>query len=398
MKSENTNVQPKSQENTNNHLANKSQVEEGLAIPRLRHYLDASHLAALAATHRDCNAFFQPLVLQRMLKSFLQAVVDDDRNTVQATLDSRPELLLENFENRPAIESQLTWQVFTAEPVVKILIKRGQIEMLKCILPYFEKLERKGALVQAKHYVLKQIEQAHEEMQQQPLLDLDALVTQITDGLDEITIGDMTSHIIDKFNGGIPERPVTEWTGERLKEKIQSFRDTLLPQKAVSLSNYYNIELHLYASIAASEQLYQLEGFDNMGQNLSIAVYYQMMVVGFLQSLVNPELAKTIQAGIEEVLDGKTTAEASQLKPKNPHSQEDYYREKESEEGLGYTTVIIDLSAESVRAYIEKNQETLQTIEQKLTDGLWPYFYPTVDFLLEEEEPHEECSLSCTIL
>ncbi len=81
---------------------------------------------------------------------FLQAVINDDIETVKKCLDAEPDLIAGQPDKNLVIESKLTWQKFYAESALTMAVKRKQIKMVELLLPYYDKLEQTEDIIKAK--------------------------------------------------------------------------------------------------------------------------------------------------------------------------------------------------------------------------------------------------------
>ncbi len=74
--------------------------------------------------------------------------------------------------------------------------------------------------------------------------------------------------------------------GQDMEDALQTFREAVLPPNPVVLNNYYNIEALLLAAYQAYAD--KFNDFADWPQRIIFCV----KVIGFLQSLVTPEVAK----------------------------------------------------------------------------------------------------------
>jgi hypothetical protein len=80
-------------------------------------------------------------------------------------------------------------------------------------------------------------------------------------------------------------------------DALSQFRDMLLPEHAVNLDNYFDIELLLYAAYKLYDD--RFDDFQNWKQRDAFCIG----VIGFIQSLVTPETAKIFCEGLYYVVE-----------------------------------------------------------------------------------------------
>ncbi len=256
-------------------------------------YLNNADLSNLSKTCRTLSIFTQPERSKRALSLLLASVIDDKREMVHRILASHPALLLKTPHYLPFIESQYTWQKFFAESPLKIALIRNQVEMIKVMLPYLQRLDLGD--------VMQQWEQAEEEIKlQKTTYNFDTLIAAINT------------------------------SGQDMEDALQAFRDAVLPKDTIALNNYYNIEALLRAAHKAYHN--KFNNFTDWDQR----DIFSVKVIGFLQSLVTPEVAQLFCEGLYDVVrEGRPIrGRAASLKLLNGV---DFYRAScDSVEGLGY--------------------------------------------------------------
>jgi hypothetical protein len=263
------------------------------------------------------------VVREEIMRQFLQAVIDDERNKVRQLLDKHPELLIiEPICTDPkeifVIESQYTWQKFIAKKPAVIAAQRRQIEMLKVLLPYYDKLEQTETVKAAKAAALSAWKAY--------AIDKDAIIIppEYTGIIDKLIFAFSTE--------SFPDGKVSKAT----EIALSSLFNRLLPEKPVKLDDYLDVELLLLAAYQAYRD--QFSTFNNWDQR--DAFYIRVIVL--IQSTLAPETAKIFCESLYDVVEalkkGEETAlsmRAASLKLKDGES---FYRTSRSSiEGLGFS-------------------------------------------------------------
>src|SRR3990167_3033170 len=271
------------------------------------------------------------MILERLMPKFLQAVVDDDRTTVIALLDVNPELLLIDPPANLIIESQCTWNKFYAESALKMAAKRKQIEMLKIMLPYLDKLEQAN-----KHGAAQAIEEVLTAWNLQEEIVVPDEYTRYAQSLIEVFSE-------DTFPNGLKGRFT-----EKTESALSDLHNHLLPEKAVKLDDYLDPELFLLALYQTYEDEYIT--FVNREQCDAFCV----RVIGLAQSVLSPETAKIFCEGLSYVVaeNKKISDRANSLIfyddvffYDDVSSYRFYRLDRESLSGLGFNYLIVPGSA-----------------------------------------------------
>jgi len=274
-----------------------------------------AELAALAAAqlenlfHIEVSANRTPEYQDKVARTvesvikfkLLQAIIDDDRETVKKILDKTPELLEVEPDKALVIESQKTWQRFRAEKPFVMALKRNQLEMVKVLLPYFEKLEN-GAQV-----ALAQWASAENDLMQQK----------------ERTARHSFKSLIDVIAKEFCPNGIKGKLSEATEKALEEFRKTVLPDEAVALSDYYDIEQLLIAVYQAYDDAF------NTFQNHKQRNIFSVKVIGFIQSLLTPEDDKVHCEGPPDMVEhNKKIREyvASSKLPDDEEASYAYYR------------------------------------------------------------------------
>lgn len=232
-----------------------------------------------------CNKFWD-IFIQEVQTEFLQAVIDDDRYTVQSMLDANPELLLINPPNGLLIESKYTRRKFYAESPLYMACRRKQIEMVEILLPYYTELVNSNKLEQSiveddllawKSYDLQKNE----------------------DGKDEISIPDeyakyaqslINAFMAETFPNGVPGEgitPINVNLSEDTESALSFLLNILVPKNPQRLDNHIDVELFLLATFKA--YLANIDSFRNDNQRDQFCI----RVIGLIQRALIPETGKS---------------------------------------------------------------------------------------------------------
>src|SRR3990167_730368 len=111
-------------------------TEQGL----FRQDVKATYISPGQITIEDKTGTFPSDIVEKVTQRFLQAVINDDRQTVKVMMDKMPQLLLVTPSSYLVVESQKTWQKFYAEPALTMTYKLKQIKMTELLLSYYDKL------------------------------------------------------------------------------------------------------------------------------------------------------------------------------------------------------------------------------------------------------------------
>ena len=87
---------------------------------------------------------------------------------------------------------------------------------------------------------------------------------------------------------------------DKTEQALTAFRETVLPEQAVALSDYYDIEELLKAAFKPYEKYFSTLNGDKVWKQRSV---YCVKVIGFIQSLLSPEDAKVLCQGLYNVVE-----------------------------------------------------------------------------------------------
>lgn len=245
----------------------------------------------------------EPMMIERLMPVFLQAVIDDDAVTVKKLLDELPELLLIKPEKNLVIESKLTWKKFIAETALMMAVKLKLINMFNLLISYADQLEQSDAVIHAKS---------------EAFLALTSYKTEKNAyGFDKIILSedyiDYIKTLIEVFKAEeLPEFLYDERTrrsnplelSDEAESAVMSLLDKLIPEKAIKLDDRIDPELLLIAADRMYEKYNyaysgglnsryprhpnQDEGFKSFAQDDA----FSLRIIGLIISALEPGTAK----------------------------------------------------------------------------------------------------------
>jgi hypothetical protein len=241
-------------------------------IDKIGFYLSPKDKFPLSRVGANFHAFFQPDLDKTAL---LQAVVHDKKQRVKKILDAKPELLLAEPSNL-VIENKYTGQKFCDAEALKWALMRGQIEMVRLILPYFEKLEKRDVIEDGKKEAQRQWDEVSDAISKQEK-NLDHIIQPLVTVLSKETLSNGSKD--DKLIDRISEETITTFS---------EFVKKILPDEAFTLDNYVDTEKLL----VAAHNVFGMQCHTFQDQNQR--EIFQILVINFLQSVQNPELVKAL--------------------------------------------------------------------------------------------------------
>ena len=268
----------------------------------------------------------------KQVQVFMQAVIDDDRNTVRVLLELNPALILAE-PNEMVIESQLTWQRFYAENALAMAVKRKQIEMIKILLPYYDKLvaacvtpEQKEEMTTAKALEMSEWQEYEIKVNEVDENDADEVEFVIPPAY-----ADIIQNLINVFSQeALPEDSPEKHLSPTAEAALNQLFNMLLPEQAVKLDDYFDIELLFYAVCNMYNE--QFNVFADWNQRRAFCI----RVMGIIQSVLPPETAKVLCEGLYYVMEENRPlgelAAALKLKGGQPF----YRSSRDSHSGLGF--------------------------------------------------------------
>lgn len=308
----------------------KALTKQGL----FREDIKATYISPGQITIEGKNGLFPSVFVDKVTQRFLQAVINDDRETVAAMLDKMPQLLLVTPDPGLVIESQHTWQKFYAEPALTMACKLKQIKMTELLLSYYDKLPQDDDVIKAKTaglcawkpYVTE--ENADDETVILIPQEYASLAQSLVDAFREET-----------FPNGIPGEnniPRNIELSEPTEAALLSLLDILVPKQAVKLDECIDAELLLLAIYQA-----YVNNFDTFNQNWNKLDALCIRVMGLIQSALIPETGKIFCESLYDVVIEMDRGKVREISPMaNAHmlkGGEKFYREnRDSRDGNGF--------------------------------------------------------------
>ncbi len=239
---------------------------------------------------------------------FLEAVMDDDIETVKKCLDAEPDLISGQPDKNLVIESKLTWQKFYAENALTMAVKRKQIKMVELLLPYFDKIEQTEDVIKAKTEALSAFVfyETKKNAQNKDEIIIPQEYAAYAQSLIEAFKEESFPHGIPG-NAGVPMNGALS---AKTDSALESLFNILLPKKAVKLDDYIDPELFLLALYKAYDD--NFHEFQNWEQRDAFC----LRMIGLAQNALSPETAKIFCEGLYYVVEEnrKISGRAESLK------------------------------------------------------------------------------------
>lgn len=293
----------------NRSFKNKMMVQKGFPTSNKNiveyiatHYLSVKDTASLARTCQQLWKPLQPLLNTKKFQIFLQAVIDDDLPMVAKMLKTMPDLAKALPPKGMTIQSKYTWQQFVAEDALSMAVKRKQYDMITLLANHHDKSKQ----TLSKWQFYKELSNANVRYvsEKNPSNKKKSSICRYEMKSDMpvqegFIIPAKYVAIIQKL---IDVFKIEPFTGNKLSQKTQDalsqFRAILLPAHAVKLDDYFDIELLLYAACSMHDD--QFNKFQNPKQRNSFSI----LAIGFIQSLVTPNMAKELCEGVCNMYEG----------------------------------------------------------------------------------------------
>lgn len=285
-------------------------IPEDITKYTISTFFNAKEHSIISLTNSGVRTLFKESFDKIALNGLLQAIVDENEDKVKQILNKEPELLLKKPDNHLVIESKLTWQQFHSEEPLKMAFKRNQLEMVKLILPYFDKIKDTNGKQEAS----KQLEACTNKTERYK-----QYVLMVKTAIKEINTNTFS---------------------------ISDFRKKLLLDEVIVLDNYVDVEALLLAAYRVYAEEYV--AFTDWPQRDEFCI----KVIGFLQRLLIPETAKVFCQGLHDVVEKKQLISdmAKSLKLVNNDSISYYPSVPNSSEGLGFSYLINDVAQSQQKA------------------------------------------------
>ncbi len=243
---------------------------------------------------------------------FLQAVMDNDGETVKKCLAAEPELILGQPDKNLVIESKLTWQKFYAEAALTMAVKRKQIKMIELLLPYYDELEQTEDVIKAKAEALSAWV-SYETQKNANYIDKIVIPREYANYAQSL-IDALKEETFPHGKPGIGRIPMNVALSEKTELAFSSLINILLPKNAVKLDDYIDPELFLLALYNAYRDNFDL--FQRLFRDYELSDIFCFRVIGFAQRVLTPETAKIFCEGLNNVEVGirEISARAESLK------------------------------------------------------------------------------------
>jgi len=346
-----------------NEIFNKAMLDAGVSYQNT-----TTVMSGLSQTCKPLNLFFEQPLANRMLVTLCQAVLDDHREQARKIINTNPNLLCIPLPN-VIIESKFTFQRFYDVSPLMIAVKRRQIEMMKLMIECCDQsLEVKQATL-AKSKIL---------------FAGSLYPTQLNaEGKEEIVIppnyAKFAKELIDVFSE-------EGFVGGKLNEKttlaLQLLFNTLLPNEAVKLEDYLDVELFLLALYQAYYDHFNT--FQNWDQRDAFCI----RVIGLVQSVLSPETAKIFCEGLDDVVTALSNGKERKLSEQAlKHLLKDgtaFYRLSRYSQagqganflcgiyarGFGVTAGDLPHLAAAWRSYVEQKLQTCKTYAARAEESV----------------------------
>ena len=296
----------------------------------------------LLVTHREVNLSgpvkesIKNICRPKLAQELLQAMIDDDHQTVRVILDFDPELLLVE----PAsvgineIESKKTWQRFLTERPFIMAQKLKRLAMTKTLLPYFKRLasdkkDEKPEIV--KQWILPPLASDAEQKEKDEKLQ-QKYIKEYFEPLIETIATDNDVKVKWELNSetNLYEAHI-EGMNKTTEAVLESFRKRLLPDVAIAIDNDVDNEQFQMAVCKAYEILF--DKFKNWDQRN----VFTICVIGFGESLSAPELGASYCEGLYDVVNYKKPISARAQSHKMADGRDLYRLSRDSLSGLGFS-------------------------------------------------------------
>ncbi|HTM63106.1 MAG TPA: hypothetical protein VL360_01240 [Gammaproteobacteria bacterium] len=299
-----------------------------------REDIKATYISPGQITIEGKNGLLPSYIVEKVTKRFLQAVINDDRQTVKEMLDKMPQLLLVTPDPGLVIESQYTWQKFYAEPALTMACKLKQIKMTELLLSYYDKLPQDDDVIKAKTAGLcawkPYVNKVNDDGENEILIPQEyaRLAQSLVDVFREET-----------FPNGIPGEnniPRNIELSEPTEAALLSLLDILVPKQAVKLDECIDAELLLLAIYQA-----YLKNFTTFNHNWDKLDALCIRVMGLIQSALIPESGKIFCESLYDVVTEMDRGKVREISPMaNAYKMkggEKFYREnRETRVGNGF--------------------------------------------------------------
>jgi hypothetical protein len=235
----------------------------------------------------------------------LQAILDNQKAAIRDALDRDPELLLvigldgiDEGVGNERLQNRYTWQTLAMnKPLVNVLVS-DQVEIVKVLLPYFDKLE------DGRSIALEQWEEAI-SIKKRRQSNSTAFLHQIIDSI---------------INNDV----------ENLENHLKTLRNKLLLCSSTTQTDEYDVyQLLLFAYQACINRYSEFQDWQQRD-------FFAVNIIGFCQSLLPPEYAHVLCRGLFSVVEHSLDMNKYDSRLRLSYG-ELYYRDSPfATSGLGY--------------------------------------------------------------
>lgn len=306
-------------------------------------YLDNHDLARLSTSCVTLYTQTDKIRQKRALLQLLQAMLHDEPLIVSHILKSYPEFLFAKPENYriTEIESQYTWlrYLITGESVFSIAQKLGLVDMVKIMIPYFIKEIKKEKMCNEDHpsepekqwfmpSPSSNLEEEYKRQEEQHVLREKYIQKYLSAPIKALE-SDSTIQVYWKEN---PENKCFEAKIDNASDNtIKAFellREEIFKPKAINDC----IDTHQLLR-AAYEGWYDVKDRFNIPfLTIHQRDAYAILMIGFIESLVEPKLGQILCKHFNKCLIGPNSVEPLKLK-----DGRSFYRlDRDSHSGLGF--------------------------------------------------------------
>lgn len=245
----------------------------------------------------SCSFFsiFRPNLIKHAIKTLLQAVIDDKVEIVRKLLDKNPALLFAVVKKDLIIESTYTWQRFNVKNknALSIAAKRKQLEMVDLLLSYCDQLEQTEAIEIEKANALS----AWTPFQIEPYTLEEEIVIppQYKDYMQLLVNACIAENF--PYGNGTEHNPDYTHLSDATEASLAHLFNRLLPENAIHFDDY-DVDVELLLLTAYKVYNDNIDAFLNWAQRDAFCV----RVIGLIQSVLTPEMAKILCEGLHYVV------------------------------------------------------------------------------------------------
>jgi hypothetical protein len=275
------------------------------------------------------------------LEPLLRALIQADWDEVRRLAESNPVLLFTASKKKLVVESPHTWQLFDLQGItpLQLACQRRQHEIItEILLPqvnqYIASIQEAGKAEQVREETRKALAswKIYEMYQNEK-------------GEEEIVIPreykKMIQSLIDIFSTETFPRRVMrnqydidlkDRLNDEIEKALDSFREQILPKNFVK-PDFLDPELLLLAAYKTYEENYfPPQYLEQRAQKC----HFSVKVIGFIQSVLTPDIARNILKGLNSVMRGVIGASPDAYHLKLPGGQSFYRNSRDAVEGTGF--------------------------------------------------------------